>query len=76
LVKAKVWAKTGVADMGGCLCIGCLERRIGRELAPKDFMRNHPFNEMPASVRLVARRTGIPESEVARVRAEGVSPLR
>jgi hypothetical protein len=29
---------------GGCLCIGCLERRIGRKLKPKDFERNHPFN--------------------------------
>jgi hypothetical protein len=45
--------------MGGCLCIGCLEQRLGRQLTPQDFPR-HPFNgdEMPATVRLRSRRLG------------------
>jgi hypothetical protein len=30
--------------MGGCLCIGCLEKRLNRVLRPKDFQRGHPFN--------------------------------
>jgi len=43
---------------GGCLCIGCLEKRIGRRLKPKDFLRDHPFNLMPGTQRLLERRGG------------------
>jgi hypothetical protein len=42
--------------MGGCLCIGCLEKRIGRRPKPKDFDPDHPFNEMPTTPRLLDRR--------------------
>jgi len=42
--------------MGGCLCIGCLERRLGRRLTPKDFSRRHPFNKTPGTGRLIERR--------------------
>jgi hypothetical protein len=61
MVKAKVWKATNTEGMGGCLCIGCLEKRLGRFLRPKDFMRNHPFNSMPGTRRLQARREGLKE---------------
>ncbi|QHO75998.1 hypothetical protein ACH79_28695 [Bradyrhizobium sp. CCBAU 051011] len=57
-VKAKVWEAAGMEPMAGCLCIGCLERRLGRMLTPKDFMRNHPFASLLVTKRLLARRDG------------------
>jgi len=45
-----------MGPMGGCLCIGCLERRLGRRLTPKDFSRRHPFNKTPGTGRLIERR--------------------
>src|SRR5262245_13082752 len=44
-VRNAVWSAAGMEPYGGCLCIGCLEKRLGRILRPKDFQRNHPFNE-------------------------------
>ena len=44
IVKDSVWKAADVEPYGGCLCIGCLERRIGRRLKPKDFDRSHVFN--------------------------------
>jgi hypothetical protein len=43
---------------GGCLCIGCLEKRLGHRLQPKDFLRGHPFNlpHVPGTPRLMNRR--------------------
>jgi hypothetical protein len=35
-LRDAVW-KAGMAPFGGCLCIGCLEKRLGRQLGPKDF---------------------------------------
>jgi hypothetical protein len=40
-VRETVWKKAGVEFSGGCLCIGCLEKRIGRRLRPKDFQADH-----------------------------------
>jgi hypothetical protein len=59
-VTDKVWRQTGLEGWGGCLCIGCLEKRIGRRLKPKDFSPDHPFNQpnFPASQRLRKRRGG------------------
>jgi hypothetical protein len=37
MVHDPVWAETGLRSNGGCLCVGCLESRIGRELRPDDF---------------------------------------
>jgi hypothetical protein len=54
-VHNKVWAKAGMEDYGGCLCIGCLEQRIGRRLKPKDFA-DHAFNNLPGTARLLDRR--------------------
>jgi hypothetical protein len=46
--------------MGGCLCIGCLEKRLGRRLGPKDFLRHHAFMRLPGTERLLNRRDGEP----------------
>jgi hypothetical protein len=47
-----------MAPFGGCLCVGCLEKRLGRRLRPKDFERDHGFNlpGMPASPQIKKRR--------------------
>jgi hypothetical protein len=58
MVTKAVWKKSGVADMGGCLCIGCLEQRLGRKLTPMDFDWEHPFNRLPGTPRLLSRRGG------------------
>ena len=55
-VNADVWALTGLDGWGGCLCIGCLEQRIGRRLKPDDFIPDHPFNSLPGTRRLLKRR--------------------
>jgi hypothetical protein len=36
-VRPEVWSETGLGFHDGCLCIGCLETRIGRRLKPNDF---------------------------------------
>lgn len=56
-VKRNVWQAAGVGPMDGCLCIGCLEKRIGRELTGWDFLRNHALNQvMAGTARLLDRR--------------------
>jgi hypothetical protein len=55
-VRDAVWKKAGMEPFGGCLCIGCLERRLGRKLKPKDFLRGHAFNALPGTERLLERR--------------------
>jgi hypothetical protein len=55
-VREAVWKRAGIEPMGGCLCIGCLEKRLGRALRPKDFLRGHPFNSLPGTPRLLKRR--------------------
>jgi hypothetical protein len=47
-VRSHIWAAAKMEPYGGCLCIGCLEKRIGRKLRPRDFQRDHPFNLLPA----------------------------
>jgi hypothetical protein len=59
-VTEEVWQKTGLEGWGGCLCIGCLEKRIGRRLKPDDFERGHPFNVLPGTRRLLKRRRAKP----------------
>ena len=56
LVKPAVWKAAGM--VGGCLCIGCLEKRMGRILVPKDFVHNDPLHSFPGTQRLRARRDG------------------
>jgi hypothetical protein len=55
-VHDRLWKRPGMRPWGGCLCIGCLERRLGRWLKPKDFDRDHAFNRMPGTPRLLSRR--------------------
>jgi hypothetical protein len=59
-VHGAVWKAAGMKPHGGCLCIGCLEKRIGRKLKPRDFSSWHAFNspEMPCTDRLRERRGG------------------
>lgn len=55
-VHTHVWEAAGVEGYGGCLCIGCLETRLGRQLTPSDFMPDHPFNtDLPGTSRLLQR---------------------
>ena len=42
-VRDAVWKASGMEPYGGCLCVGCLEKRLGRKLRPKDFLKGHSF---------------------------------
>jgi hypothetical protein len=53
-VRDAVWKAAGMGD--GCLCIGCLEKRLGRQLRPKDFQHDHPFNQMPVGTARLRKR--------------------
>ena len=55
-VHNAVWKRARMKPDGGCLCIGCLEKRLGRRLRPTDFVFYHVFNEMPGTWRLLQRR--------------------
>ena len=58
MVHNSVWAKAGMDRDGGYLCIGCLERRLGRMLRPRDFT-SAPINDLDdpwATERLASRR--------------------
>jgi len=44
-VNDDVWAATGLGPDDGCLCIGCLEARIGRVLTSADFS-DAPLNNL------------------------------
>ena len=55
-VRAAIWKQANMEPFGGCLCVGCLEKRLGRRLKPKDFKRDHPFNQTPGTARLLNRR--------------------
>jgi hypothetical protein len=59
IVKPAVWKAARMADYGGCFCIGCLEKRLGRKLRPKDFMRGNELNLLPGTDRLLSRRMGM-----------------
>jgi hypothetical protein len=57
-VKPVIWEKAGMQPWSGCLCIACLEKRIGRQLRPKDFDPRHDkvWADMPCTERLLNRR--------------------
>src|SRR5262249_24626833 len=45
-VYPHVWEATGLGGFwNGCLCICCLESRIGRPLQPFDFIPDNGFND-------------------------------
>ncbi|MDN5003904.1 hypothetical protein ACFQZO_24000 [Bradyrhizobium sp. GCM10027634] len=56
IVKNRVWRAAGMSPFNGCLCIGCLERRLGRTLTPEDFPLKHALNCGPGTKRLLERR--------------------
>src|SRR5271167_4227179 len=35
MVRNAIWEEAGMEGDGGCLCVGCLEKRLGRGLRPK-----------------------------------------
>jgi hypothetical protein len=51
-VHDHVWKAAGLEPFAGCICVGCLEARLGRRLQPDDFA-DHPFNRMPGTPRLL-----------------------
>jgi hypothetical protein len=57
-VHKEIWLEAGLAR---CLCIGCLEKRLGRELRPEDFppceSNRLSWHDTP---RLFARKAGNP----------------
>lgn len=67
-VHPKIWRKAGSVD--GCLCIGCLERRLRRRLTAADFLRGHPLNSLAGTPRLLDRRTAWPDKPLTFVSEE------
>jgi len=37
MVRDQVWDQTSLAPLGGCLCLACLEARLGRALTWRDL---------------------------------------
>ncbi len=61
MVSDTVWNEVG--SPAGFLCVDCLERRLGRCLAPDDFIVEHINEPSPwDTVRLASRKAGLPES--------------
>jgi hypothetical protein len=58
-VKDEVWRQAGMRAWSGCLCVGCLEQRLGRQLRRKDFSRHdaETWARLPCTERLHNRRT-------------------
>jgi hypothetical protein len=56
MVRDAIWKRAGMEPFGGCLCVLCLEKRLGRKLKPKDFDWTHSFNDLPGTERLLSRR--------------------
>ena len=54
MVTHELWANSD-----GMLCIGCLEKRLGRELTPDDFPSCWDDRDHPKSERLLERLGGI-----------------
>jgi hypothetical protein len=63
MVRDEVWEQAAGDD--GMLCIGCLEKRLGRRLEPRDFLDIPMNREAFASPRLRARVLGIEEAPAA-----------
>ena len=50
MVQSDIWKAHGVNTGNGMLCIGCLEKRMGRQLCRQDFA-DFPFHEINAKGR-------------------------
>jgi hypothetical protein len=46
MVHNEIWEKFGPPKVTGCVCVGCLEDRMGRQLCPADFT-DVPLNTDP-----------------------------
>lgn len=59
-VKNEVWIGEASMSEAGMLCVGCLEVRIERKLAPEDFTSAHINNPKthPMTIRLRSRILG------------------
>jgi hypothetical protein len=59
-LKDSTWAKTGLGECDGTLCILCVENRIGRRLKPKDFdhANHYNSNSQPRPTPLLKSRRG------------------
>lgn len=77
-VHPHVWAASGVDFWRGCLCIGCLEKRIGRQLRPFDFINDNPFNDpnLPGTQRRLERLLGTELTECSDEEPELPEPSR
>jgi hypothetical protein len=60
MIHNDLWLKANPAGAGK-LCIGCLEKRIGRRLTPEDFTDCSLNNFPRGSGRLSSRLAGLPE---------------
>ena len=59
-VKDRVWQQACRKSEARFLCVGCLEKRIGRKLVAADFKRSPKINFEPqSSVRLRRRMRGL-----------------
>lgn len=69
MVTDSCWVRAGMDD--GCICIGCLEKRLGKRLAPRNFLEC-PLNWRNAlipgygSQRLISRLFGSKTSKWAK----------
>ena len=70
-VRDAIWTAAGMAYHDGCLCIGCLEARLGRRLSPRSYQliwqenkdrfgnvaktKHDPLNKLPGTARLLSR---------------------
>lgn len=64
MVTDEVWLEAMNRESNpwsGFLCVGCLERRLGRCLTPADFAEGVPINEPDSwdTERLAARKAGV-----------------
>jgi ribosomal protein L34E len=57
MVRREIWERSGIASFA-FLCIGCLERRIGRKLCRRDFIDAPINNQSGKSDRLRDRLMG------------------
>jgi hypothetical protein len=44
MVHDEVWTQAGMGEGDEYLCVACLERRLGRQLLPVDFIPGVPVN--------------------------------
>lgn len=55
VLKGALWERVTQSRTEQILCIGCVERRLGRKLRPRDF-DDSQINRLPGTARLLSRR--------------------